>query len=263
MSTSGNPRRRLWHDSGNVSFTRARAIGSPSRVWVGVKIHEPAPESKQSAMRGALSRAIRAGLVSVSLAATISCRPSYPTTPGDLGPVALEVHYTSATSFLTPGGRLFRAYVLKADGAYEDVTSKTSWSSSDTSVLRPSAVAGNMVAVAPGIVELRAQYAGLTNSIWLTVIASQSPPYAYPYLDISSGDPRVVANTSRAVARLNLASRVSQDVTAFVTWESSNNRVVTVERGLVSAIGPGTAQITASYDGLTAWYGLSVEPPSR
>ena len=51
----------------------------------------------------------------------------------------------------------------------------------------------------------------------------------------------------------------SQDVTSQATWSSSNGAVATVSSsGLVSAAGTGLALITASYQGLSGYGGVSV-----
>jgi hypothetical protein len=51
----------------------------------------------------------------------------------------------------------------------------------------------------------------------------------------------------------------SQDITSQATWSSSNGAVATVSSsGLVSAVGTGLALITASYQGLSGYGGVSV-----
>jgi hypothetical protein len=50
------------------------------------------------------------------------------------------------------------------------------------------------------------------------------------------------------------------DVTAFATWSTSDASVVMVSAGLATAIAPGSADVTAAVDGLTAAIGIRVAP---
>ena len=72
-----------------------------------------------------------------------------------------------------------------------------------------------------------------------------------------------MGGSARSVLRWNQSATTSDTVTELATWSSSDTRVVTVDRGLISAVAPGTAMVTASYNGQLAWYGLSIPPPDR
>jgi hypothetical protein len=197
------------------------------------------------------------------------CHASYPSAPSNPTIVALQVHYPRAlgpVSVISGFGLL--AYTLNSDGAYEDVTTKAAWSSSDPSVISRGAVVptfGPMpfVAIGPGSADITAQYLGFSTSVPMVTFRADRP--AFPSLTISSpGDPRTVGTSAPSVARVQRSATDSQDVTTVATWSSSDPHAVSVAAdGSVRAIAPGTAQITASYNGLTAWYGLSVAPASR
>ena len=57
---------------------------------------------------------------------------------------------------------------------------------------------------------------------------------------------------SQLLATATLSNGTQQDQTKATTWSSSNAAVVTVSAGLVTSVGAGSAQISASYQGATA-----------
>jgi hypothetical protein len=194
------------------------------------------------------------------LVAGVACSATYPAGPTDAAPLGLQVHYVRAVAGPFVGGAYqFAAYTFTSDGAYEEVTSKATWLSSDPLVFRPIAGAPHSFnAVGTGSVEVLARYSGLTSSISMFVTYSDRQPF--PYLSVAPGDPRLAGRRSQSVLRLHTSPTASQEVTQAAAWESSDPRVVTVERGLVTGMSPGTAQITASYNGLSVSYGLSIQP---
>ncbi|MET0214081.1 MAG: Ig-like domain-containing protein [Vicinamibacterales bacterium] len=208
----------------------------------------------------------RACVIGLVIVVSVSCKASYPTTP-TASPVAFWVHYWTPVGLGSVGSiYAFSAFVLASDGAYEDVTARAVWSESDSQILIksrsftfPSAVAYS--AAAPGNVEIAAQYLGLRSSIVISVIRPDRR--AFPNLGIAAVSPRVMGESARSVLRWNQSATISDTVTELATWSSSDTRVVTVDRGLISAVAPGTAVVTASYNGQLAWYGLSIPPPDR
>ena len=77
-----------------------------------------------------------------------------------------------------------------------------------------------------------------------------------------SGAPFLSAgSTSQLSAAASLADGTAQDVATNATWQSSNATVATVSaRGLVTALVPGTARITATYQGKVGSFGVLVSP---
>ena len=181
--------------------------------------------------------------------------------------MAFWVHYWTPVGLGSVGATYtFSAFVLASDGAYEDVTARAAWSESNSQILVksrsvtfPLAVAYS--AAAPGNVEIAAQYQGLRSSIVISVIRPDRQ--SFPNLGITPVSPRVMGGSARSVLRWNQSAATSDTVTELATWSSSDTRVVTVDRGLISAVAPGTAMVTASYNGQLAWYGLSIPPPDR
>jgi hypothetical protein len=67
-------------------------------------------------------------------------------------------------------------------------------------------------------------------------------------------------STSQFSATASLADGTGQNVTGNATWQSSNAAVATVSAGgLVTAVGPGTARITATYQGKVGSFGVLVQ----
>jgi hypothetical protein len=188
------------------------------------------------------------------------CTASYPTKPTKAPAVALQVHYNAATGFSTVGTSYsFSAYTLDRDGAYQNVTTLVAWSSSNSDVLQPTA-SWFFRAVAPGAAQVTARYGELESSVWMVVIHPELR--AFPFVAVTTADPQVIGRQARSTATLRQSATASQVVTEAATWLSSDPTVATVDRGLITAVGAGTTQITVSYDDLSAWYWLSVRPRS-
>ena len=101
---------------------------------------------------------------------------------------------------------------------------------------------------------------GAKTSVALTGTAVGSPP-ANPsssiVLEIETAQPNPFSlapgQTTQLAAAVVGANGGSQDVTATATWTTSDPTVVTVSpAGLVTAINPGTAGITVTYQGHVA-----------
>jgi len=210
----------------------------------------------------------RALLVVVATAVLAACQASYPSPPAPstpVTPVALQIHAPSAIGpvRLTLGFTL-AAYLLNSDGAYEDVTARVSWSVSDSAILSRRATIPTapvaFVATGVGMTDITAQYQGLSSSVTIVTVLTDRP--AYPMLTVSPGDPQVIGRSSAARAILQINPSESQVVTPLASWTSSDPAVATVSNdGMVSAVGPGTTLITASYTGFGASYLMSVVPP--
>jgi hypothetical protein len=71
-----------------------------------------------------------------------------------------------------------------------------------------------------------------------------------------------VGQTTQLTAKVTLSNGTRQDVTAQATWSSSNTTVVTVTTGgLLKVLKPGTADITATYQGRSGKFSVSVVAP--
>jgi hypothetical protein len=207
-------------------------------------------------------RLLRIAVVAPVLAAC-ACSASYPTVPSEPTPVTMQILVNRPLgAAVADSAYSFSAYALRSDFAWEDVTAAAEWRSSSTAVLRPFNVDGTFMATGPGSASVLVRHEGLAASFDVTVLAA--PPLHRPRLSVSVlPDPRVVGGSGSAAATLSPLSGSSVTVTADAIWESSDPSVVTVDRGRLVGVGPGTATITASYQGLSDSVRVSVAPPSR
>lgn len=71
-----------------------------------------------------------------------------------------------------------------------------------------------------------------------------------------------MALTQQLTVTAHLASGADQDVTSLATYESSDPAVATVSStGLITAVGEGTATITATYQGASDTCAVTVSDP--
>jgi hypothetical protein len=209
-------------------------------------------------------RFLRAAFIAVGAVAVAGCHASYPFRPSPATPTALHIFYTRALAPQLVGASFgFTAYVFNSDGAWEDVTPRASWSSSNSVVAALDAPPSRFVALTPGRADVSVAYQGLVSGVPVTVYEPDAQPF--PFLNITPGDPRAVGQRATASVSLRLSPTQTQSPQAAAEWASSDERVVTVAptsptTALVTATGPGTARITVTLNGVTGWYGLSVMP---
>src|SRR5690349_7668197 len=213
----------------------------------------------------------RTAFVLLAGVAIASCSASYPTRPTKANPVALYVAYSAPRGRVPLGtfaGYGFVAYAVDADGAFERVTERVVWTTSDEDIVRAQAGVSNAVkmfmAVAPGNAQVIARLQGLEASAPVLVVQSEMLQ-RLPRVDLnpSGNAPAVIGATARGIATLRLSNGTSQDVSNRATWTSSDPIVATVnESGTITALGRGTTIITANADGLVDWFWFSVLPGS-
>ncbi|MBN2980293.1 MULTISPECIES: Ig-like domain-containing protein [Cohnella] len=143
-------------------------------------------------------------------------------------------------------------------GGETDVTDEAAWSTSNSSVA--TVEDGVVTLLASGEATITVSYLGRTDSVKLTV----SSPYSSLKFDQSGpiemyvGDDDYTGLTVTAT----LKAGGTETVTDKVTWSSSNTGVVTVdEDGAVTPVGVGTAEIKATYLGVTGTITFVVRTP--
>jgi hypothetical protein len=204
---------------------------------------------------------VRWGPVVLALVAA-SCSASYPAAP-DPTWIALQVFYVQPMSYAAVGSTYsFSAYAIRSDGAYEDVTSAAAWTSTDWRVLCPLTTAGSFAAAAAGQADVAVRWDSMVGI--LSIPVNQTDRLTYPRLSITGGSGLTVSAKTHVILRLMYSAALwdSVTVTDLATWTSANPAVVKVEGGLVTGVHAGTTQISATYNGLTVEYGLSVHPIS-
>lgn len=158
----------------------------------------------------------------------------------------------------------FTATGTFSDSSTEDLTSQVSWSSSATSVATISNADGTRglaSTVATGTTTISAERSGtaVSGSTILTVVEA-----ALTTIEISP-DPASVAEglTLQFTATGVYTDGSTQDITAAVTWSSSNDAVATISnaggsKGLAMGVEQGTVAIDAALSGVNDSASLTV-----
>jgi hypothetical protein len=199
-------------------------------------------------------------LISIPLVLSLGCdgRPSG-RTPLDepelaslaLSPPSIELAVAERASLSAIG--------TYTDGSTKDLSTEVSWRSSDLYV---ATVSGGMVAgVAAGMTTIEVKHGTLSASAPVVVVTS---PIVSIAIDPAAVDLEV-GETASLVATAMTGDGATMDVTAGVSWSSSDATVVEVEGGVVTARAPGSATIAAkSAEGVegTATVSVATPPPS-
>ncbi len=146
---------------------------------------------------------------------------------------------------------------LKASGirednsATEDLTEAATWTSSNTAVATVDD--GKVTLVSAGTATITAKRLGRSDTIALTV---ESPYSAIKISSTTSIDGPIEMfvgdGTRTLIAKAVLKSTGSEDtITNDATWTSSNGNIVKVDKGIVTAVGAGTATVTAKRYGVS------------
>jgi hypothetical protein len=141
----------------------------------------------------------------------------------------------------------FQAIGVYADGSTHNITGKVSWTSSDP-VAASIGAKGLAKALTPGSTTVRAQLGSITASTTLyvsnaTIVSISVTPSA-----------RTIAQGTRLsfTATGTFSDRTTQVITRDCTWASDNHAVATLAGGsTATAIGPGKANISATFTGVT------------
>jgi hypothetical protein len=188
-----------------------------------------------------------------------ACNASYPTQPSAPTAVGLQLHVRNPLGRAIVGNSYgFTAYALRSDTAWEDVTAKAEWRSSNIGILRSPVSGSSFVATSPGTASVLVRYEGQVQSLDVEVIASS--PQHRPRLSVDLFQGLTVGGTASLRALFFPASGSTAIVTADAAWESSDPGIVTVDRGTVRGIAPGTATIAATHQGMSDFLRISVAP---
>ena len=187
--------------------------------------------------------------------AAAACSAHYPGSPTPSTTIAgVQLHYTRPHTFVSIGSSVsFTLYSIDTDGVMENVTGRATWFASDSGIA--TVTPGTARAIANGATDVVASFQGFTATARVLVQSSRF----FPYLEIGPAPTHQTGASSQAGAVLVNGS-LRQSVADQAAWASSDPRVITVERGMVTSHGPGTAAITASFNGLSATYYTSVPP---
>ncbi|MBO4557843.1 MAG: Ig domain-containing protein, partial [Bacteroidales bacterium] len=122
------------------------------------------------------------------------------------------------------------------------------WSSSDEAVAK--VAGGVLTAVGPGSATVTATVNGKSAACDVTVVVSLRAA------EIEVPSYRLVEGQSQEV---NIVLTPADATGVVITWASSDNSVVTVENGVMEAVGPGSATITVTINGTETKFAMVVE----
>jgi len=155
-------------------------------------------------------------------------------------------------------GTQFQAVGVFADGTTQNLTGSAVWTSSPASVATVSnvpATKGLATGIAPGNATITALFASVAGSASLTVTGATLDTIT---ITPSTSD-LTLGSSQQFVATGNFSDGTTENLTAQVTWTSSDIGVATVSPdGLASTVGKGTTTITATMNGVPGTATLTV-----
>ncbi len=167
-------------------------------------------------------------------------------TPATL--VSIAVSPTHVT-FAAGTTQQFTAIGTFSDGTTQDLSSEVIWTSSNPQALTIDQF-GYATGGGSGLVQITAAFEGLsatTGTVWVTSATLQN-------LTISPTSASIAKTTvQQFTATGTFSDGTTQNLSNVVSWSSSNGAIVSISAaGLAVGNSPGSAQLTASYRGLSA-----------
>jgi trimeric autotransporter adhesin len=189
-----------------------------------------------------------ATLASLSLLALAAgCRGFF------VNPTLQSISVTPSTGTVAPAGTLqMTATGTFDDGSTSNVTSNSSWQSSDTTVASVGTNSGLVKAAAtiaapPGVTTITATDGAFTNTATVTVC----PVVTSIAVTASTTDPAAGAQITFVANAVFSGSLNQQDVTSVVTWNISNTAVI-------PSISAGAATVSSTASGLSTTVSASL-----
>ena len=144
------------------------------------------------------------------------------------------------------------------DGSTLDLSQSATWISSAPAIANVGAT-GSAVAKALGTTTMSATYGVVTGTASLTV----TPAAALSVNVVPSTLSLPLGTSGPLQAVANMSDGSQQTLSSSVTWQSSQSTIASVStQGLVAAKGIGSAQVSATYQGLTGSASITVGPPA-
>ncbi|MGC1455662.1 MAG: Ig-like domain-containing protein [Nitrospirota bacterium] len=200
--------------------------------------------------------------------ATISAMFSGITATSQLStsPVATISTSPGSTSIAKGTSKEFTASGTLADNTTLDLTTWATWTSSVPGIASVSNTAGSkglVTSLATGTTLITATFDSVVSSPVSTLVVTQATLVSLVIAPTSTIT--VLGKTRQFTATGTFTDTSTQDITASVTWASSNEAValisdVTGSKGLATSKAMGTTTITASLSGITNNASLTVTP---
>jgi uncharacterized protein YjdB len=149
---------------------------------------------------------------------------------------------------------MFQAIGTYTDGSTHNLTGKVSWTSSNTAVATI-ARTGRAKALTPGSTTITATLGTISGSTTLNVSNA-----TIVSISVTPSGRTIASDTRLAFAATgHFSDNTTQNITLDSTWASDNHAVATVGTGgTATAIGPGTANISATFNGVSGMAPLNV-----
>ena len=170
-----------------------------------------------------------------------------------VNPTLQSVAVTPSTGSVTPGANIqMTATGTFDDGSTSNVTSKSTWQSSDTTVATIGTNTGlvqaaTSIASPPGITTITATDGAFSNTATVTVCPTVTSITVTP----STTSPAAGAQITFAAKAVFSGSGTSQDVTNQVTWTISDTAVI-------PSISSGIATVSSTATGLSTTVSASL-----
>jgi hypothetical protein len=193
------------------------------------------------------------------LGAAVGCTVDSATPLG--GPVLqVALAVTPATATIAKGTvQQFMATGTYSDGTTRDLTSKVTWTSNANSVAMVIPTTGKTTGVGPGVVVISAAIARFEARATLTVTGTTLASISVG----PSGASAAPGTTTQFMALARFADGSTQEVTGQATWSTDSAAVASVDgQGRVSALAPGTVNVSAAFQGKTGSAPLTVVAPA-
>ncbi|MCK5800122.1 MAG: Ig-like domain-containing protein, partial [Deltaproteobacteria bacterium] len=149
-----------------------------------------------------------------------------------------------------------------SDKSTQDITSQVTWTSADATTVEVDS-AGLVTAKVVGKAMITATFSTVTGTTDITVTAA-----TLQEIEVTPTNPSVAAGSEHVLKATGIFSdKSTQDITAQVTWSSSDTTVATIsndttDKGTATTLGTGTTTIRASFSGVDGRTTLTVTSAS-
>jgi hypothetical protein len=175
-----------------------------------------------------------------------------------VGPPALRSVTISPNQSSLPVGETeqFTATGSFTDGTTQNLTQSATWSSSAPGIANVSP-AGAAVAVSVGTATITAASGTITGSVSLTV----TPPAMLALTVVPPTLAMPLGSNHQLQALASFSDGTTQTLTASAAWQTSQPAIATISpQGVVTAVGKGTAQVSATYLEMAGNSSITVGP---
>jgi uncharacterized protein YjdB len=180
------------------------------------------------------------------------------------GSTSLSVNAADLSSLAIPQGNVtiaegtsepFSAVGTFTDGSTRDLTTQATWTSSNTEVATVGSAWGLAKGLSPGITTITAAVGTISASVTLTVTNA-----TLVSISVTPTGSTIAPGTNLSfTATGSFSDSSTQIITSDATWASDNVAVATTGGGsVVTAVAPGTANISATLNGVTGSAPLNV-----